>query len=100
MLRKLPVQYEGAIYHVMSRGDHREEIFHDDEDRQLFLKSDTAQNSINSLDLIRRITHPNTNPMFVCALSALSMMQPSCPRFSIWKTGRWEQRSDFSMSAK
>src|SRR5215204_382920 len=39
MPRKLRVQYEGAIYHLMNRGDHREDIFHDDEDRQLFLKA-------------------------------------------------------------
>ena len=39
MPRKLRVQYESAIYHLMNRGDHREDIFHDDEDRQLFLKA-------------------------------------------------------------
>lgn len=39
MARKLRVQYPGAIYHVMNRGDRREPIFKDDEDRQLFLKS-------------------------------------------------------------
>jgi putative transposase len=33
--RKLRIQYPGAIYHVMSRGDHSENIFYDDEDRQL-----------------------------------------------------------------
>jgi REP element-mobilizing transposase RayT len=35
--RKLRVQYPGAIYHVMNRGDRREDIFRDDEDRQRFL---------------------------------------------------------------
>jgi REP-associated tyrosine transposase len=30
-------KYPGAIYHVMSRGDHREDIFSDAQDRQLFL---------------------------------------------------------------
>jgi REP element-mobilizing transposase RayT len=33
------VQYPGAIYHVMSRGDRREDIFPDDVDRQDFLKT-------------------------------------------------------------
>jgi putative transposase len=37
MARKLRVQYPGAIYHVMNRGDHQEPIFRDDEDRGLFL---------------------------------------------------------------
>lgn len=39
MPRKLRIQYEGAIYHVMSRGDRREDIFMDDRDRELFLKT-------------------------------------------------------------
>jgi len=37
MSRKLRLEYPGAIYHVMSRGDRREPIFKDDEDRQRFL---------------------------------------------------------------
>jgi REP element-mobilizing transposase RayT len=37
MPRKLRVEYEGAIYHVMNRGDRREAIFMDDADRELFL---------------------------------------------------------------
>ncbi|MCO5043687.1 MAG: hypothetical protein M9935_00190 [Kiritimatiellae bacterium] len=37
MARKLRVQYPGAIYHVLSRGDRREAIFLDDGDRDGFL---------------------------------------------------------------
>jgi putative transposase len=37
MARKLRVEYPGAIYHVMSRGDRREAIFKDDEDRSGFM---------------------------------------------------------------
>jgi len=39
MARKLRLEYEGAIYHVMSRGDRREPIFHDDRDREMFLET-------------------------------------------------------------
>jgi REP element-mobilizing transposase RayT len=39
MARKLRVQYPGAIYHVLNRGDRREAIFVDDEDRRLFLET-------------------------------------------------------------
>ena len=39
MARKLRVQYPGAIYHVMNRGDHREPIFRSSQDRELFLKT-------------------------------------------------------------
>jgi putative transposase len=35
--RKLRVEYAGAIYHVMNRGDRRELIFMDDTDRQRFV---------------------------------------------------------------
>jgi REP element-mobilizing transposase RayT len=39
MARKLRLEYPGAIYHVMNRGDRREPIFLDDEDRGLFLET-------------------------------------------------------------
>ncbi len=39
MPRKLRVEFPGAIYHLMSRGDRREDIFRDDVDRQDFLKT-------------------------------------------------------------
>jgi REP element-mobilizing transposase RayT len=39
MARKLRIQYPGAIYHVMNRGDRREVIFADDQDRQRFLET-------------------------------------------------------------
>ena len=37
MPRKLRLEYSGAIYHVMNRGDPRENIFRDEEDRRRFL---------------------------------------------------------------
>jgi len=37
--RKLRVQYSGAIYHLINRGDQREPIFKDDADRARFLKT-------------------------------------------------------------
>ncbi len=39
MARKLRVQYPGAVYHVMNRGDRREPIYADDQDRLLFLET-------------------------------------------------------------
>ncbi len=36
MARKLRVEYPGAIYHVMNRGDRREAIFRDDVTRGVF----------------------------------------------------------------
>ncbi len=39
MPRKLRVEYPGAVYHVMSRGNRRQDIFLDDVDRHDFLKT-------------------------------------------------------------
>jgi len=37
MARTWRIEYEGALYHVLSRGNQRQAIFVDDEDRRLFL---------------------------------------------------------------
>ena len=37
MSRPLRIEFEGAVYHVTSRGDRREAIFEDDEDRVALL---------------------------------------------------------------
>jgi len=39
MARKLRVEYEGVIYHVMNRGDRRKAVFRDAADRELFLRT-------------------------------------------------------------
>jgi REP element-mobilizing transposase RayT len=39
MARKVRVQYAGAIYHVMNRGDRREAIFRSEADRKLFMQT-------------------------------------------------------------
>ena len=39
MARALRIEYPGAIYHVTSRGDHREPIFSDETDRQRFIET-------------------------------------------------------------
>jgi putative transposase len=39
MPRKGRIEYEGAVYHVMDRGDRLEAIFLDGEDRRIFLKT-------------------------------------------------------------
>jgi len=39
MARKVRVEYAGAVYHVMNRGDRREAIFRDEADRQRFVET-------------------------------------------------------------
>ena len=37
MARQLRIEFEGAYYHIFSRGNNQSNIFHSDEDRQDFL---------------------------------------------------------------
>ena len=37
MARKVRVEFAGAIYHILNRGDRQEAIFHDERDRERFL---------------------------------------------------------------
>ena len=37
MPRKARVEFDGAVYHLLDRGDRREAIFRDDRDREMFL---------------------------------------------------------------
>jgi REP element-mobilizing transposase RayT len=39
MPRSLRIEYPGAFYHVMARGNRREAIYADDDDRRFFLKT-------------------------------------------------------------
>ena len=39
MARQLRLEYPGAVYHVVNRGDRREEIFRNDPGRERFLSS-------------------------------------------------------------
>ena len=39
MARPLRIEYEGAVYHVTSRGNERKQIFKDDQDREMFLNT-------------------------------------------------------------
>ena len=39
MARSIRIEYPGAFYHVMARGNRRENIFSDDEDRRFFLRT-------------------------------------------------------------
>ena len=37
MARPLRIEYEGAVYHITSRGNERKPIFKDEKDQGLFL---------------------------------------------------------------
>lgn len=39
MARPLRIEFSGALYHVTARGDRREDIYEDEEDREIFLRT-------------------------------------------------------------
>jgi hypothetical protein len=43
MPRPMRREFAGTIYHVMNRGDRREEIFRDEQDRRIFLVGSQAK---------------------------------------------------------
>jgi putative transposase len=56
-VRKLRVEYPGAIYHLMNRADPRKPIFLEDRDRKLFLETlaETCQKTaVASIDKYRK----------------------------------------------
>ncbi|SFL98316.1 hypothetical protein [Nitrosomonas communis] len=48
MARPLRIKFAGTLYHVTARGNARENIYHDDIDRQQFLL--LLQNTVNRYD--------------------------------------------------
>ncbi len=62
MPRAPRIEFAGAIYHVMNRGDRLERIYEDDQDREIFLKTlgETSQSSgwaVHSFILMRNHYH-------------------------------------------
>ena len=51
MARSARVQFPGAVYHISARGNHQENIYFSDQDRELFIRLLAAAGSLGS-DLI------------------------------------------------
>jgi REP element-mobilizing transposase RayT len=59
MARPLRIEYPGAYYHVMNRGNRREDIFLTDKDRQVFLDGLADSCEIYSIKLITYVLMSN-----------------------------------------
>jgi hypothetical protein len=59
MSRPLRIEFPGAVYHVTSRGDRREPIYKDDEDRHTQLDSADAPPDSEFLPEARRLMRRN-----------------------------------------
>lgn len=55
MPRQVRIPFPGAVYHGMARGDRREAIFLDDEDRTMFLKAPAEANLLAEIGLRPKI---------------------------------------------
>ena len=71
MPRQVRIQYPGAIYHVMSRGNRRQDIYLDDVDRQDFLRT-LAEACLKTAWRI----HASAS---LCLLTAANNAAPSTP---------------------
>jgi REP element-mobilizing transposase RayT len=59
MARPLRIEYPGAYYHVMNRGNRREDIFLTDKDRQLFVDGLADSCDIYNVRLIAYVLMSN-----------------------------------------
>jgi len=66
MARHLRIQYPGAIYHVMARGQGRGDIFHDDHGRRCFLEKLEEVVSDDGLRLYAYVLMSNHYHLLVC----------------------------------
>lgn len=59
MARQWRIEYEGAFYHVLSRGNERRSIFWDDKDRHLFLEILGKMSNRFSIQILAYVLMPN-----------------------------------------
>ena len=56
MSRPLRLEFPDALYHVTSRGDRREDIYHNDDDRQTWLNAQAmAERQTTAVALIQSL---------------------------------------------
>ena len=65
MPRSLRLQYPGAHYHVMARGNRREAIFHDDDDRRFFLHTLGQACQMTGWRVLARVLMGNHYHLFI-----------------------------------
>ena len=59
MARQLRIEFHGALYHVLSRGNERNLIFRDDSDRDLFIKTLKESAEIAGVEVIAYVLMDN-----------------------------------------
>lgn len=59
MARAWRIEYDGALYHVMSRGNYRQDVFLDDQDRSRFLESTGEMSERYEIDIFAYVLMGN-----------------------------------------
>ena len=100
MARKLRVQYRGAIYHLMSRGNGKAAIFRNDIDRRSFLQTLAeliapfvlgGQNKAEGERQKMKVTKPRSDPLACTILWWMTKTPLATPK--LWKNSRGMDRS-------
>lgn len=94
MARKLRVEYPGAIYHVLNRGDRRELIFKDDQGRQAFVEALAAVCTRTGWQVHAYVLMPNHFHLVV------DTPQPNLVAGMKWFLGTYTGRFNVSLRAK
>jgi len=59
MVRAWRIEYDGALYHVLSRGNEQQDIFRDDQDRTRFLESTGEMSEHFDIDIFAYVLMGN-----------------------------------------
>ena len=65
MTRAWRIEYEGALYHVLSRGNDKQEIVIDDDDRKLFLDTAGQMGERFEIDLFAYVLMDNHYQLWI-----------------------------------
>ena len=90
MARSLRIQYEGAVYHVSSRGNERKEIFKDETDRKAFL--DLLTDSLKTYSVILYCYVLMENHFHFLLETPLANLSEFMRRFNITYTSHYNRR--------
>jgi len=90
MARSLRIQYEGAVYHVSSRGNGRKKIFKDEIDRKAFL--DLLTDSLKTYSVILYCYVLMENHFHFLLETPLANLSEFMRRFNITYTSHYNRR--------
>ncbi len=94
MPRSIRIQFPGAFYHVMARGNRREAIFHDDDDRRFFLATLSEACAMTGWKVHAWVLMSNHYYLFIekpeaNLVAGMGWLQNTVTRRHNWRHGTW-----------